>query len=215
MALHILDMYTAASEDWKNASVAQQEALLRSAMLKNVANTDVIFRLAAARKGNASKILDLLQGFANYFVSVTDGCTGDKSMARNTNFGNTQAGADLTALLRNNFTTSGSRNTKKVKNEWALFIRNAVFIGAFTNIPDEGDPKYAHSRIEWVRDKNAYAKAVAEELKYQKRLKDSPFLAEIQQLNDKYEKVRLAGERDDKRNVKEERQRRQAEENSW
>ena len=66
-----------------------------------------------------------------------------------------------------------------------------------------------------MRDKNAYAKAVAEELKYQKRLKDSPFLAEIQQLNDKYEKVRLAGERDDKRNVKEERQRRQAEENSW
>lgn len=215
MALHILDMYTAASEDWKNASTAQQEALLRSAMLKNTANTDVIFRLAGARKGNASKILDLMQGFCNFFVSVTDGCTGDKALARNTNFGNTQAGADLTALLRNNFSTAGNRNTKKTKNEWALFVRNAIFKGAFTNIPDEGDPKYAHSRIEWVRDKNAYAKAVAEELKYQKRLKDSPFLADVQQLNDKYDKVRLAGEQDRTRNVKEERQRREAEENAW
>jgi hypothetical protein len=218
MALHVLDLYSSAPEDasWKNASVAQQEALLRSALLLNIANTDVVFRLAAARKGNASKILDLIQAFCNGFVSVTDGCTGDKALARNTNFGNTTAGADLTALLRNNFTTAASgRNMKKTKNEWALFIRHAIFIGAFTNIPDEADPKYAYSRIEWVRDKNAYAKAVAEELKYQKRLKDSPFFAEIQQLNDKYDKVRLAGEQDRKRNVKEERQRREAEENAW
>ncbi len=216
MALHILDIYSASEETWKNASTQQQDALLRSAMLLNVANTDVIFRLAAARKGYASKILDLLQGFTNYFVSVADGCTGDKALARNTDFGNTQAGADLTALLRNNFSTAAAgRNTKKTKNEWALFVRHAVFMGAFTNIPDEGDPKYAYSRIEWVRDKNAYAKAVAEELKYQKRLKDSPFLNDIQQLNDKYDKVRLAGERDTKRNVKEERQRREAEENAW
>ena len=216
MALHILDLYTANEESWKNASINQQEALLRSAMILNVANTDVIFRLAAARKGNASKILDLIQGFSNYFVSVSDGCTGDKALARNTDFGNTQAGADLTALLRNNFTTAAAgRNTKKTKNEWALYIRHAIFMGAFTNIPDEGDPKYAHSRIEWVRDKNAYAKAVAEELKYQKRLKDSPFFADIQQLNDKYDKVRLAGERDTKRNVKEERARKAAEENAW
>ena len=215
MAMHILDMYTASTESWKNATTAQQEALLRSAMLLNIANTDVVFRLAAARKGEASKILDLIQGFSNYFVSVTDGCTGDKALARNTDFGNTQAGADLTALLRSNFSNSGQRNTKKTKNEWALFIRNAIFIGAFTNIPDEGDPKYAHSRIEWVQDKNAYAKAVVEELKYQKKLSNSPFLAEVQRLNDKYDKVRLAGEQNKARNVKEERQRRQAEENAW
>lgn len=215
MALHVLDMYSAQPEAWMNASTEQQEALLRSAMLLNIANTDVVFRLAAARKGKASKILDLIQGFSNYFVSVTDGCTGDQALARNTNFGNTEAGADLTALLRNNFSTAGNRNTKKTKNEWALFVRNAIFIGAFTNIPDEADPKYAASRIEWVADKNAYAKAVADELKYQKKLANSPFLAEVQRLNDKYDKVRLAGERSSTRNVKEERERRQAEENSW
>lgn len=215
MALHILDLYTSAENEWQNASIAQQEALLRTAMLRNTANTDVLFRLAGIRKGNASKILDLMQGFANYFVSVTDGCTGDQALARNTNFGNTQAGADLSALLRSNLSTTGQRNTKKVKNEWALFVRNAIFIGAFTNIPDEGDPKYAHSRIEWVRDKNAYAKAVADELKYQKKLAHSPFLAEVQRLNDKYDKVRLAGEQKSSRNVKEERQRRQAEANAW
>lgn len=215
MALHILDMYTASSESWKNASQAQQEALLRSAMVLNIANTDVVFRLAGARKGNASKILDLMQGFSNYFVSVTDGCTGDKALARNTDFGNTQAGADLTALLRSNFTNASQRNTKKTKNEWALFVRQSIFIGAFTNIPDEGDPKYAHSRIEWVRDKNAYAKAVADELKYQKKLSNSPFLAEVQRLNDKYDKVRLAGEQKTTRNNKEERQRREAEANAW
>jgi hypothetical protein len=215
MAMHILDMYTASSESWKNANDAQQEALLRSAMLLNIANTDVVFRLAGARKGNASKILDLMQGFSNYFVSVTDGCSGDKALARNTNFGNTEAGADLTALLRSNFTNAGQRNTKKTKNEWALFVCQSIFIGAFTNIPDEGDPKYAHSRIEWVRDKNAYAKAVADELKYQKKLANSPFLAEVQRLNDKYDKVRLAGERNTTRNNKEERQRREAEANAW
>ena len=96
-----------------------------------------------------------------------------------------------------------------------LFVRNAIFMGAFTNIPDEADPKYAGSRIEWVRDKNAYAKAVTDELKYQKRLGNSPFLAEVQRLNDKYDKVRLAAGQDYSRNVKEERQRRQAEENAW
>lgn len=216
MALHILDMYTANKDASLNASREQQEALLRSAMLQNIANTDVIFRLAAARKGNASKILDLIQGFSNMFVSVSDGATGATALARNTDFGGTQAGADLTALMRNRFSSSSSpRNQKKVTNEWALFIRNAIFLGAFTNIPDEADPKYAGSRIEWVRDKNAYAKAVADELKYQKKLGNSPFLAEVQRLNDKYDKVRLAAATDRTRNVKEERQRRQAEENAW
>ena len=216
MAMHILDLYTASENAALNASPAQQEALLRSAMLQNVANTDVIFRLAKARKGNASKILDLMQGFANAFVSVSDGATGATALARNTDFGNTQAGADLTALMRNQFSTASSpRNQKKVKNEWALFVRNAIFIGAFTNIPDESDPKYAGSRIEWVRDKNAYAKAVEEELKYQKKLGNSPFLAEVQRLNDKYDKVRLAAATDRTRSVKDERQRKQAEEDAW
>lgn len=216
MALHILDLYTANKDPALNASRAQQEALLRSAMLQNIANTDVVFRLAAARKGNASKILDLMQGFANMFVSVSDGATGATALSRNTDFGGTQAGADLTALMRNQFSTSSSpRNQKKVTNEWALFVRNAIFQGAFTNIPDEADAKYAGSRIEWVRDKNAYAKAVADELKYQKKLGNSPFLAEVQRLNDKYDKVRLAAATDRTRNVKEERQRRQAEENAW
>lgn len=216
MALHILDLYTANQDPALNASREQQEALLRSAMLQNIANTDVVFRLAAARKGNASKILDLMQGFANMFVSVSDGATGATALARNTDFGGTQAGADLTALMRNQFSSSSSpRNQKKVTNEWALFVRNAIFQGAFTNIPDEADAKYAGSRIEWVRDKNAYAKAVADELKYQKKLGNSPFLAEVQRLNDKYDKVRLAAATDRTRNVKEERQRRQAEENAW
>lgn len=216
MAMHILDLYTANADPGLNASTEQQEALLRSAMVTCIANTDVIFRLAQARKGQAGRILDLMAGFANMFVSVADGATGAKALARNTDFGGTQAGADLTALLRNQFSdTLSPRNQKKVTNEWALFVRNAVFMGAFTNIPDEADPKYAGSRIEWVRDKNAYAKAVADELKYQKRLGNSPFLAEVQRLNDKYDKVRLAAGQDRARNVKEERQRRQAEENAW
>lgn len=215
MALHILDIYTSASEEWMNASIDQQEALLRSALVKNIANTDVVFRLAGVRKGKANKILDLIQGFTNAFVSISDGCTGDKAMARNTNFGNTTAGADLTALLRNNFSYTSNRNVKKVKNEWALFIRHAIFIGAFTNIPDEADPKYAGSRIEWVVDKNAYAKAVEEELKYQKKLANTPFLAEIQRLNDKYDKVRMTTESRTKRNNAEMRQRRIEEENTW
>jgi hypothetical protein len=198
-----------------NASIDQQEALLRSALVKNIANTDVVFRLAGVRKGKANKILDLIQGFTNAFVSIADGCTGDKAMARNTNFGNTTAGADLTALLRNNFSYTSNRNVKKVKNEWALFIRHAIFIGAFTNIPDEADPKYAGSRIEWVVDKNAYAKAVEEELKYQKKLANTPFLADIQRLNDKYDKVRLSTESRTKRNNAEMRQRRIEEENTW
>ncbi len=215
MALHVLDMYSAHDNPELRATRDQQEALLRSAMLLNIANTDVVFRLAAARKGEARKILDLIQAFSNMFVSVSDGATGATALDRNTNFGDTQAGADLTALLRNPFGGNSSRNQKKVTNEWALFIRNAIFLGAFTNIPDEADPKYAYSRIEWVRDKNAYAKAVADELKYQKKLGNSPFLAEIQQLNDKYDKVRLAAETDRTRNVKEERLRREAEENAW
>ncbi len=216
MAIHILDIYTANEDPALNASINQQEALLRSTMLLNIANTDVIFRLAAARKGNATKILNLMQAFGDAFVSTADGATGAKSLARNTNFGNTEAGADLTALMRNNFSMSTSpRNQKKVTNEWALFVRNAIFIGAFTNIPDEADPKYAYSRIEWVRDKNAYAKAVEEELKYQKKLGNSPFLAEVQQLNDKYDKVRLAAAQDHSRSVKEERAREQLEEDCW
>ncbi len=214
MALHILDIYSANENKELNASRAQQEALLRSAMLLNIANTDVIFRLAAIRKGEASKILNLMQAFGDAFVSTADGATGAKALPLNTNFGNTQAGADLTALMRNNFSTSSSpRNQKKVTNEWALFVRNAIFIGAFTNIPDEADPKYAQSRIEWVRDKNAYAKAVEDELKYQKKIGNSPFLAEVQALNDKYDKVRLV--RDTTRSVKEERERALLEENCW
>ena len=216
MALHVLDLYSRNPDPALNANTDQQEALLRSAMLLNIANTDVVFRLAQARKGSAGKILDLMEGFGNMFVSVADGATGATALARNTDFGGTQAGADLTALMRNQFSsTSSPRNQKKITNEWALFVRNAIFQGAFTNIPDEADPKYAGSRIEWVRDKNAYAKAVADELKYQKRLGNSPFLAEVQRLNDKYDKVRLAAGQDRSRNVKEERQRRQAEENTW
>ncbi len=215
MALLILDLYMANKDPELNATLEQQEALLRSAMLENIANTDVVFRLAAARKGNASRILDLMQAFGNMFVSVSDGATGATALARNTNFGGTQAGTDLTALLRNRFTTSSPRNQKKITNEWALYVRNAIFLGAFTNIPDEADKRYAGSRVEWMRDKHAYAKAVADELKYQKKLGNSPFLAEVQRLNDKYDKVRLSTEIDTTRNVKEERQRRQAEENAW
>ena len=177
---------------------------------------NVIFRLAKARKGNATRILDLMEGFGNFFVSVSDGATGATALARNTNFGDTQAGADLTALLRNQFSTNASpRNQKKITNEWALFVRNAIFIGAFTNIPDANDPRYNGDRLAWFKDKNAYSKAVAEELKYQKKLGNSPFLAEVQALNDKYDKVRLDAQRDRTRSLKEERQRRQAEENVW
>ena len=92
-----------------------------------------------------------------------------------------------------------------------VFGKKVIETATFRKAPD---PKYAGSRIEWVRDKNAYAKAVADELKYQKRLGNSPFLAEVQRLNDKYDKVRLAAGQDRARNVKEERQRRQAEENA-
>ncbi len=216
MAMHILDLYTSNKDPSLNASTDQQEALLRSAMVTCIANTDVIFRLAKARKGNATRILDLMEGFGNFFVSVSDGATGATALARNTNFGDTQAGADLTALLRNQFSTNASpRNQKKITNEWALFVRNAIFIGAFTNIPDANDPRYNGDRLAWFKDKNAYSKAVAEELKYQKKLGNSPFLAEVQALNDKYDKVRLDAQRDRTRSVKEERQRRQAEENVW
>ena len=216
MAMHILDLYTSNKDPSLNASTDQQEALLRSAMVTCIANTDVIFRLAKARKGNATRILDLMEGFGNFFVSVSDGATGATALARNTNFGDTQAGADLTALLRNQFSTNASpRNQKKITNEWALFVRNAIFIGAFTNIPDANDPRYNDDRLAWFKDKNAYSKAVAEELKYQKKLGNSPFLAEVQALNDKYDKVRLDAQRDRTRSVKEERQRRQAEENVW
>ncbi len=212
MAMHILDIYEPAG-----ASKEQVLAILRSAMAINIANTDVVFRMAKARKGDARRIQDLMQGFANMFVSVQDGCTSDSPLALNTNFGNTQAGADLSALLNSTFTPT-IRNTKKVKNEWALFVRQAIFLGAFTNIPDVNDPQYhpkKRGNAGWIIDKNAYAKAVAEELKYQKRLGNSPFLAEVQRLNDKYDKVRLAAETDRRRNVKEERERKQAEENAW
>ena len=215
MACLILDLYSANADSALNASANQQEALLRSAMLLNIANTDVIFRLATARKGKAKKILDLMQAFGNGFVSIADGAANTDPLARNSNLGNTQAGADLTALMRTQFSTSGPRNQKRIKNQWALFIRNAIFLGAFTNIPDEADPKYNGSRLEWFIDKKAYAEAVENELKYQKRLGNSPFLAEVQRLNDKYDKVRLRTSRDETRNVKDERQRKQAEENAW
>ncbi len=216
MALHVLDLYTANADPALNASADQQEALLRSAMLTCIANTDAVFRLAQARKGNAARILDLMEGFGNFFVSVSDGATGATALARNTDFGGTQAGADLTALLRNQFSINTSpRNQKKITNEWALYVRNAIFQGAFTNIPDANDPRYGGDRLAWFKDKNAYSKAVADELKYQKKLGNSPFLAEVQRLNDKYDKVRLDSQRDRTRSVKAERQRRQAEENAW
>lgn len=215
MACLILDIYSSNANPELNASTNQQEALLRSAMLLNIANTDVVFRLATARKGKAKRILDLMQGFGNMFVSVADGATGATALARNTDFGNTQAGADLTSLLRSQFSSTSPRNQKKITNEWALFIRNAIFLGAFTNIPDEFDPKYKGSRLEWYMDKKDYTKAVEDELKYQKRLGNSPFLAEVQRLNDKYDKVRLRAERNETRNLKDEKQRKQAEENAW
>lgn len=215
MACLILDIYTSNENEALNASANQKEALLRSAMLRNIANTDVIFRLADARKGKASKILDLMQAFGNGFVSMADGAANTEPLARTTNLGNTQAGADLTALMRNPLSTHGIRNQKRIKNQWALFVRNAIFIGAFTNIPDEADPRYNGSRLAWYMDKKAYSDAVRDELKYQKRLGASPFLDEVQRLNDKYDKVRLRGETVEKRNVKEERKRKQAEEDSW
>ena len=76
MACLILDIYSSNANPELNASTNQQEALLRSAMLLNIANTDVVFRLATARKGKAKRILDLMQGFGNMFVSVADGATG-------------------------------------------------------------------------------------------------------------------------------------------
>ena len=215
MAMLILDLYTANENPALNASLNQQEAMLRSAMLLNIANTDVIFRLAAARKGKAQRILDLMQGFGNMFVSVADGATGATALARNTDFGSTQAGADLTALMRTQFSSTSPRNQKKITNEWALFIRNAIFLGAFTNIPDEFDPMYGGNRVLWYMDKKAYTKAVEDELKYQKRLGNSPFLDDVQRLNDKYDKVRLRAERNETRNLKEERQRKQAEDDAW
>ena len=88
-------------------------------------------------------------------------------------------------------------------------------MGAFTNIPDDTEERYKHNKMQWFLDKNAYAKAVEDELKYQKKLGNSPFLAEVQRLNDKYDKVRLEAMRDKTRSVKEERQRKQAAENAW
>ncbi|MDO5462100.1 MAG: hypothetical protein Q4F99_01240 [bacterium] len=215
MALHILDMY-----DEVGVSNNQAEAMLRSAMLQNIANTDAVFRLAKVRKSgknSARRIEDLMQGFANMFVAVEEGCTNDKPLALNTNFGDTQAGADLSALLRSNFAQT-IRNTKKVKNEWALFVRQAIFLGAFTNIPDITDEQYLpknRGRAGWNEDKNAYAKVVENELKYQKKLANSPFLAEVTRLNDKYEKVRLQKVNEGRVNIKEQRARREAEEGAW
>jgi hypothetical protein len=158
-----------------------------------------------------------MQGFCNTFVAVEEGCTNDKPIATNTDLGNTQAGADLSALMRSSFTPT-VRNTKKVKNEWALFVRQAIFLGAFTNIPDMADEQYLpknRGRMGWLEDKNACAKAVEEELKYQKKLPYSPFLDEVQRLNDKYDKVRLKSTSEGKWNVKEQRARREAEAGAW
>jgi hypothetical protein len=213
MALLILDIYEASGQLSKN----QVEAMLRSAMLQNIANTDAVFRLAKVRKGNARRIQDLMQGFCNTFVAVEESCTNDKPIATNTDLGNTQAGADLSALMRSSFTPT-VRNTKKVKNEWALFVRQAIFLGAFTNIPDMADEQYLpknRGRMGWLEDKNACAKAVEEELKYQKKLPYSPFLDEVQRLNDKYDKVRLKSTSEGKWNVKEQRARREAEAGAW
>ena len=214
MALHVLDIYEHPASGKTGTSKAQNEALLRSAMLLNIANTDIVFRLAAIRKGDARRILDLMEGFGNFFVNTAEGCVANEEISRGTDFGNTQAGADLTRLMRSNFGSS-VRNTKKIKNQWALFIRNAIFLGAFTNIPDKADPKYGGSAIEWVKDKRAYAKAVADEFKYQKKLKNSPFFAKVKELNEKYDRVRLQGEQKQSVNVKEERARKQADENVW
>lgn len=197
MALIIYDFYPGASNE-------QKEALLRSAFLLNVANTDVVFRLAKLRKGNARQTEKLRDAFRRGFVDTAAGCTGDEPI---------KADQDLSRLLRSN--TVGPRNPKKVTNEWALFVLNGIFVGTYTNIPDEFSEYYQKNRLQWIADKNAYAKVVAEELKYQKRLGNSPFLAEVQRLNDKYDRVRLGAEIDRTRTVKEERERRKAQENAW
>ncbi len=199
MATFLYDIYEAAG-----ASQEQKEALLRSAFLLNVANTDVVYRIAALRKGNARQTEKLRDAFRKGFVDTAAGCTGDKPI---------RADQDLSALLRSN--TVGQRNSKKVTNEWALFVLNAIFEGTYANIPNEFDPYYVENRMQWITDKNEYAKVVAEELKYQKKLGNSPFLQKVQRMNDKYDEVRLAGNIDRRVNLKEAREREEFEKNCW
>ncbi len=199
MAMIIYEFYPDASDE-------QKEALLRSAFMLNVANTDVIYRIAKLRKGNSRATEKLRDAFRKGFVDTAAGCTGDKPI---------KADQDLSALLRSN--SIGARNPKKVTNEWALFVSNSIFMGTYANIPNEYDPIYegAHGHVKWIDDKNDYAKAVAEELKYQKRLGNSPFLQDVQRLNDKYDEVRLAGNIDRRVNLEEMRRRIEFEKNCW
>ncbi|MEG1552815.1 MAG: hypothetical protein RSB74_01640 [Kiritimatiellia bacterium] len=199
MAMTVLDFYP-------TASMKQKEAMLRSAFILNIGNTDVTFRLAQLRDGNARQILKLMDAFRNGFVKTNEGLSEDQKI---------KADQDLSKLLKSN--AVGPRNPKKVTNEWALFISNQIFIGAFSNIPNVDDPKYKEM---WAGEKIAlirsYDKAIKDELSYQKKIPgNGKYVAIVQALNDKYDKTRLEAARDKTRNVKEERNRKKSEQDAW
>lgn len=182
MVVHMLKIFN-------NMSQAQRETLLRSGLIMNIANTDIVFELAKIYSGDAKRIKNLISVFRNAVVRTESGLTETKKI---------KADQDLTKMLKD--PNRNIKNTKKLTNEWGLFISHQLFMGAFGTIPDVNDEKFADlwagEKVQVVRK---YADAVDEELKYQIRISpDSKYVEQIKVLNEKYNKTRLLA---DQKNV--------------
>ncbi len=199
MLMHVLKLYP-------NANSRQRKALLRSGMKLNIANSDILFTLAQLHSGEAMEIRRLITAFRNAVVKTDAGLTPNQKL---------KADQDLGRILTDPHVNV--KNQSKLTNEWGLFISNELFIGAFSTIPDVTGPEYANA---WAGEKikiiGDYAKAVADELAYQKRInKTGKYTKLIQALFDKYEKTRLSINRVKTTNVREQRANKAAEENAW
>lgn len=199
MIMNILQLYPEAND-------RQREAFLRSGLRINIANTDILFTLGKLYDGHANKIQRLITAFRNSVVKTDAGLTSQQKI---------KADQDLTRMLKDPHVNV--RNTKKVTNEWGLFISNELFIGAFSTIPDVHSEKFegtwAGEKIKAVQD---YANAIKTELAYQKRIdKTSKYTGLVQDIFDKYEKTRLSINRVKTQNVRELRKEKEASKNSW
>ncbi len=176
MALDLLEIYPKASHE-------QKIALMRSGMIENVANTDVVFTLAKLYTGKPNNIQRLITAFRNAVVKVDAGTTEGQKI---------KADQDLTRMLKDPHVNV--RNAKKVTNEWGLFVSNSLFMGAFATMPDVNAPQFdslgAGEKIMLVRH---YADAVKDELAYQKKIEgNAKYTALVQEIFDKYEKTKPA-----------------------
>lgn len=176
IAMNLLEIYPKASKD-------QKIALMRSGMIENIANTDVVFTLAKLYSGKANNIQRLITAFRNAVVKVDAGTTEGQKI---------KADQDLTRMLKDPHVNV--RNAKKVTNEWGLFVSNSLFMGAFANMPDVNSPQFdklgAGEKIRLVRQ---YADAVKDELAYQKKIEgNAKYTGIVQAVFDKYEKTKPA-----------------------